>query len=191
MLTRTASVDERDLRAMLEDVRTGRVTRRQFVQTMPAAFCGVVGFRTTPGLVPKHPVPDGWDALSVTGPMARTVADTALMLSVVAGADDRAPLSYDVDTAAFPRAVRAPSIKGWRVAWTPDLGGLIPVDDENARVCREATRVFRSLGARVTEGCPDFGDVNQIVLGTRGLAMRSACSYRPPARWSSAMCQCR
>jgi len=138
---------------------------------MPAAFCGVVGFRTTPGLVPKHPVPDGWDALSVTGPMARTVADTALMLSVVAGADDRAPLSYDVDTAAFPRAVRAPSIQGWRIAWTPDLGGLIPVDAENARVCREATRVLRSLGARVTEGSPDFGDVNQIMLGTRGLAM--------------------
>jgi len=138
---------------------------------MPAAFCGVVGFRTTPGLVPKHPVNDGWDALSVTGPMARTVADTALMLSVVAGADDRAPLSYDVDTAVFPRAVRAPSIKGWRVAWTPDLGGLIPVDDENVRVCREAVRVLRSLGARVTEGCPDFGEVNQIVLGTRGLAM--------------------
>ena len=138
---------------------------------MPAAFCGVVGFRTTPGLVPKHPVPDGWDALSVTGPMARTVADTALMLSVVAGADDRAPLSYDVDTAAFPRAVRGPSIKGWRIAWTPDLGGLIPVDAENARVCREATRVLRALGARVTEGSPDFGDVNRIVLGTRGLAM--------------------
>src|SRR5215475_4925288 len=98
---------------------------------MPAAFCGVVGFRTTPGLVPKHPVKDAWDGLSVTGPMARSVADVALMLSVIAGPDDRAPLSYDVDTTAFPRAVRQPSIAGWRVAWTPDLGGLVPVDEEN------------------------------------------------------------
>ena len=138
---------------------------------MPAAFCGVVGFRTTPGLVAKHPANDAWDSLSVTGPMARTVADTALMLSVVAGPDDRAPLSYDVDTAEFLRAVRAPSIKGLRIAWTPDLSGLIPVDEENVRVCREAVRVLRSLGARVTEGCPDFSEVNEIVLGTRGLAM--------------------
>ena len=52
---------------------------------MPAAFCGVVGFRTSPGLVPHHPKALAWDAISVTGPMARTVTDTALMLSVLAG----------------------------------------------------------------------------------------------------------
>ena len=84
----------------------------------PAAFCGVVGFRTTQGLVPYYPKLLGWDSIGVTGPMARTVGDTALMLSVVGGPDDRAPLSYDVDTSAFTRAVRSPSIKGWRVAWT-------------------------------------------------------------------------
>ena len=61
---------------------------------MPAAFCGVVGFRTSPGLVPHHPRALAWDTISVTGPMARTVTDTALMLSVLAGPDDRAPLSY-------------------------------------------------------------------------------------------------
>src|SRR5438034_8262026 len=64
----------------------------------PAAFCGVVGFRTSPGLVPYYPKALGWDSIGVTGPMARTVADTALMLSVIAGADDRSPISYDVDT---------------------------------------------------------------------------------------------
>jgi len=138
---------------------------------MPAAFCGVVGFRTTPGLVPKHPVKDAWDSLSVTGPMARTVADVALMLAAVAGPDDRAPLSYAVDTAAFPRAVRAPSIKGWRVAWTPDLAGLVPVDAENVAVCEAAVRELRRLGARVSAASPDVGDVNEIVLGTRGLSM--------------------
>ena len=98
----------------------------------PAAFCGVVGFRTTPGLVPVYPEELAWDSLSVSGPMARTVADAALMLSVLAGPDDRAPLSYDVDTRAFTAAVRRPSIRGWRVAWTPDLGGLLPVDAEVA-----------------------------------------------------------
>ncbi len=137
----------------------------------PAAFCGVVGFRTSPGLVPYYPKALGWDSIGVTGPMARTVADTALMLSVIAGPDDRSPISYDADTAAFPRAVKSPSIKGWHVAWTPDLSGLIPVDGEVAQVAERATRVFRSLGAKVESACCDFSEINDIVLGTRGLAM--------------------
>ena len=137
----------------------------------PAAFCGVVGFRTSPGLIPVYPADLGWDSLSVTGPMARTVGDVALMLSVMAGPDDRAPLSYDVDTRRFPAAVRRPSVKGWRAAWTPDLNGLIPVDDEVAAVAERATDVFRSLGVRVERACPDFGEVNEIVLATRGLGM--------------------
>ena len=137
----------------------------------PAAFCGVVGFRTSPGLVPYYPKALGWDSIGVTGPMARTVADTALMLSVIAGPDDRSPISYEADAAAFPRAVKSPSIKGWRVAWTPDLSGLIPVDGEVAQVAERATRVFRSLGAKVESACCDFSEVNDIVLGTRGLAM--------------------
>ena len=137
----------------------------------PAAFCGVVGFRTTPGLVPVYPRELAWDSLSVSGPMARTVSDTALMLSVLAGPDDRAPLSYDVDTGAFPAAVRRPSIRGWRVAWTPDLDGLLPVDAEVARVAAGATRAFRSLGARVTTASPSFAELNEVVLGTRGLSM--------------------
>jgi amidase len=137
----------------------------------PAAFCGVVGFRTSPGLVPYYPKALGWDSIGVTGPMARTVADTALMLSVIAGPDDRSPISYDADTAAFPRAIKSPSIKGWRVAWTPDLSSLIPVDGEVAQVAERATRVFRSLGAKVESACCDFSEINDIVLGTRGLAM--------------------
>jgi amidase len=153
---------------------------------LPAAFCGVVGFRTTPGLVPKYPVTDAWDALSVTGPMARTVADAALMRSVVAGPDDRAPLSYEVDAAAFRRAVRQPSIRGWRVAWSPDLGGLLPVDPENVRVCEAAVAVLRRLGARVSAAAPEMGDVDEIVLGTRGLSMVVNHHDKLP-RWKAEM----
>ena len=138
---------------------------------IPAAFCGVLGFRTTPGLVPAYPRDMGWDSLSVYGPMARTVADVALMLSVIAGPDDRAPISYAVDTREFLKAVRAPSVKGWRVAWTPDLNGLIPVDAEVAQVAEGATRLFRSLGAKVETACPDFGGTKEVVLTTRGLSM--------------------
>ena len=137
----------------------------------PAAFCGVVGFRTTPGLVPSHPRTLVWDSLGVTGPIARTVPDVALMLSAMAGPDDRAPLSYDVDASEFTRAVKAPSIKGWRVAWTPDLHGLIPVDEQVARVAHDALRVLRSLGARIEPICPDFSEVPEIVRATRGPMM--------------------
>jgi len=152
----------------------------------PAAFCGVVGFRTSPGLIPVYPADLGWDSLSVTGPMARTVGDVALMLSVMAGPDDRAPLSYDVDTRRFPAAVKRPSVKGWRAAWTPDLNGLIPVDHEVAAVAERATGVFRSLGVRVERACPDFGEVNEIVLATRGLSMVARHAEKL-AQWESVM----
>jgi amidase len=153
---------------------------------LPAAFCGVVGFRTTPGLVPVYPKELAWDTLSVSGPMARTVADTALMLAAVAGPDDRAPISYAVDPREFLRAVTAPSVKGWRVAWTPDLRGLLPVDGEVAGIAEGATRVFRALGARVEAACPDFSEVPEIVAATRGLSMVALHADKLP-RWKSEM----
>jgi amidase len=137
----------------------------------PASYCGVVGFRTTPGLIPRYPSTLAWDSYSVEGPMARTVADTALMLSVMAGADDRAPISYDADAREFIRAVRAPSVKGWRVASAPDLGGLVLVDGEVREVFERAVAVFRSLGARTERACPDMGDVPEIVRLSRGFLM--------------------
>ena len=152
----------------------------------PAAFCGVVGFRTTPGLVPQHPRVLVWDSLGVTGPLSRTVADAALMLSTIAGPDERAPVSYEVDTRQFIRAVKAPSIKGWQVAWTPDLDGLIPVNDEVRRVAHEAMGVFRSLGARVEDACPTFSEVPDIILGTRGLTMVALHAEKLP-EWRERM----
>ena len=152
----------------------------------PASFCGVLGFRTTAGLVPKHPVELAWDTLSVTGPMARTVTDIALMLSVIAGPDDRSPISYRVDTREFIGAVKRPSVKSWRIAWTPDLNGLIPVDDEVAKVAEGAMRVFRSLGAKVEAACPNFSEVNDIVLASRGLSFVANYS-RYLAQWEPQM----
>jgi amidase len=137
----------------------------------PASHCGVVGFRTSPGLVPRYPSVLAWDTYSVEGPMARTIADTALMLSVMAGPDDRSPISYDVDPREFLSAVKAPSVKGWRIAWTPDFGGVVDVDDQVRTVFERAVGVFRSLGARVESASPDVGDVPEIVRLTRGLLM--------------------
>ncbi|HZO42092.1 MAG TPA: amidase family protein [Methylomirabilota bacterium] len=137
----------------------------------PASYCGVVGFRTTPGLIPRYPSVLAWDTYSVEGPMARTVTDTALMLSVMAGPDDRSPISYDVDQRQLVNAAKAPSVKGWRIAWTSDLGGLMTIDDEVRAVFERAVPVFRAAGARVEHACPDMSDVPEIVRFTRGLLM--------------------
>jgi amidase len=137
---------------------------------LPAAFCGVVGFRTSPGCVPVWPNANAWDSLSVQGPMARTVADTALMLSVMAGPDPRVPISYPVDTRALLAAVKRPSLAGLRIAWGGDLG-ITPLDHEVRRVTEATLAVFRKLGARVETAHPDFGEVGEIVRTTRGLSM--------------------
>jgi amidase len=152
---------------------------------LPASFCGVVGFRTSPGLVPVHPAPLAWDPWSVSGPMARTVADTALMLSVMAGADARAPISYAVDTRVFIDALRRPRVRGLRVAWGGDLG-VTPVDDEVRAITRAAADAFRRLGARVEEAHPDFGGLRDIVLASRGVSMVARHEDRL-AKWRDAM----
>src|SRR5215211_1161437 len=59
---------------------------------IPASFCGIVGLRPSIGLVPTHPTDWAWDTLQVSGPMARTADDVALMLQAIAGASDRSPL---------------------------------------------------------------------------------------------------
>ena len=136
----------------------------------PASYCGVVGFRTTPGLVPRHPSALAWDTYSVEGPMARTVADAALMLAAMAGWDDRAPLSYPVDGRLFVKAAKTPSVRGWRIAWSADMG-LVEIDDGVRRVFGDAVAAFRSLGARVEAACPDLSDVPEIVRLTRAFLM--------------------
>ena len=152
---------------------------------LPAAFCGVVGFRPSPGLVPVWPNALGWDGYSVQGPMARTVADTALMLSAIAGPDPRAPISYPVDPRAFMAAVRAPRIAGLRVAWGGGLG-VTPVDQEVLEICHHAMGAFRRLGARTGAAHPDFTGVHDIVLTSRGLLMAARHGDKLP-QWRGVM----
>ena len=92
----------------------------------PAAFCNIVGFRTSPGRVPVWPRELAWSTLSVQGPMARTVADAALMLSAIAGPDARSPIAIAEPGDGFRRPL-ARDFRGVRVAWSRDLGGL-PID---------------------------------------------------------------
>jgi amidase len=130
----------------------------------------VVGFRTSAGLIPIYPSFLGWDTLAVEGPMARTVEDTALMLSVMAGPDDRSPISFPADGRAFLSAVERPEVRGLKVAWSPDLG-VVPVDQEVRSVAGAAAQRFAELGCTVEADQPDFSNVREVIRVTRALRM--------------------
>ena len=127
----------------------------------PAAFCNVVGFRPSIGRVPSFPQAMAWQSrIAVEGPMARSVADCAWLLSVVAGPDPRDPLSLADSPGAFREPLER-SLAGVRVAWTPDLGGL-PFARAVVDVCAGAVRAFGELGADVSEAAPDLADAMAI-----------------------------
>jgi amidase len=123
----------------------------------PAAFCNIVGFRPSPGRVP--PDSSSWSPLSVSGPMARSVADLALFLSAIAGPDPRSPLSIAEDGARF-RARLARSFKGTRIAWWNGLGG-IPIEEEIRRVIDGTRSMFADMGCLVQPDEPDFTGVDE------------------------------
>ena len=132
---------------------------------IPAAHSGVVGVKASMGRVPlypgtkdeRYPGVSSWESLEHIGPLSRTVADSALMLSVISGPDSR-------DRYSLPRAdfdwmeSLAGGIKGLRVAYSPDWG-YAKVDPEVRRVVGEAVKVFeRDLGCVVEEAHPGFED---------------------------------
>jgi amidase len=126
----------------------------------PANYCNVVGLRTSPGRVPIWPAKTGWSTLGVQGPMARTVADCALMLSAIAGWDARSPIAIAAPGEPFARPL-ARDFKGVRVAWSRDLGGL-PLDARVAGVLDAGRTTFAALGCEVEQAAPDLSDANEI-----------------------------
>jgi amidase len=131
----------------------------------PAAFCGVVGFRPTPGLVPTERRPHGWSGLPVVGPMGRTVADTALLLSGMIGDEAGDPLA----TTVHGKTVRSPGdfypptridLARLRVALTPDFG-FAPTEHHIASVFAEKTGLFRHVFARADDAAPDCSGTDE------------------------------
>ena len=139
----------------------------------PAAFAGVVGFRPTPGRVPSHPSLLPYQTLAVQGPLGRTVADAALLLSVLAGPDPRAPLSLSEPGPAFAPPLDA-DLRVLRVAWAPDLGGRIPVDRRVAAVLDDARPVLDGLGAHVEDACPDLDAADDVFTTLRAWQFRQS-----------------
>ncbi len=141
----------------------------------PANFNNVVGMRPSVGLVPSAPNLFPLLGFGVEGPMARTVADVALLLGVMAGPDPRDPGCAPSDPSMFRRPLER-NFRGTRIAWGLDLGGL-PVDAEVRMVLEGQRKTFEALGCIVEDACPDLSDAESIFLTIR--RFRSAAAYGP------------
>ena len=138
----------------------------------PSNFCNIVGFRTSIGRVPVWPSQTPWSALAVQGPMARTVQDTALMLSAIAGPDARCPVALTDAGETFNPLVHSleRDFGGIRIAWSSDMGGL-PVDPRIVSVIESQRGIFGELGCDIDEACPDFSDANEVFMTMRAAGM--------------------
>lgn len=121
----------------------------------PGAYNNVFGLRPSHGRVPNEGTDTFAPSISVLGPMARTVPDLAMLLSVQAGYDPRVPLSIRQDPAQFAGSLKR-DVKGVRIAWLGDLNGYLPFEDGVLDLCRIALKAFETLGCVVEEARPDF-----------------------------------
>ena len=156
---------------------------------IPAAKCGVVGLRPSPGVVPNVRKRLGWSPISVVGPMGRTVADTCLQLAATAGPHAGDPLSHPLDAAAFLRP-ESLDLSRLRVAWSEDFG-CCDVDPSIRRALREKVGAMRGFFATCDEVSFDLGEVHRcfdvlraeaFVAGLREVYERDPGSLGPNPR---------
>ena len=133
----------------------------------PGNYCNVVGFRPTPGRVPTWPAPNAWNTLSVLGPLARTVEDTAFLLSAMAGPDLRSPVSIAESGSVFLKPLKR-DFRKVRIAWSRDLGGL-PMDPRVSTVLDAQRKIFSSLGCVIEDAEPDFSGAKESFETLRAL----------------------
>lgn len=151
----------------------------------PAAYNNVVSLRPSFGRVPAAEIELFLGQLSVAGPMARNVADLAMLLSVMAGPDARMPLSIDEDPAIFTRNLER-DFHGTRVAWLGDLGGYLPMEAGIMELCRAALKALEALGCTVEEAGLGFPPERMwdawITLRHWLIAGNLSALYKDPAK---------
>ncbi len=151
----------------------------------PAAFGNVFGFRTSFGRVPSDLTDVFMPSLSVHGPMARTIPDLAMLLTIQSGYDARAPLSIRQDPAIFSGPLER-DFKGIRVAWLGDFGGYLPFEPGVLELCTRSLGVFERLGCIVEEARPDFPIEqvwrNWLKIRASQVAARLKQFYNDPAK---------
>ena len=141
----------------------------------PASFCSVVGLRSSPGRVARGPRTHPFGGFSIEGPMARNVADLAMMFDAQVGHHPVDPISIPAPAVPFSAALEAP-LAPKRVAFSRDLG-VVPVAGEVGDICAAAAKRFEDLGADVVEACPDLHDAVDIFRVLR--AAQFVANYAP------------
>ena len=124
----------------------------------PASFCGIFGLKSSRGRIPLYPLLPGWQTaerrLAHYGPLTRTVADAAMMMEVMAGPDDRDPLSLPAETPRYLQEMKK-GVRGLRIVWSEDLGHVV-VDPVVRKSVEDAAHIFSTMGCEVEEAVPDF-----------------------------------
>lgn len=134
----------------------------------PASFCGIVGFRPSPGVVPSEDKATALAPWSVLGPMARTVADAYLLLQAQMDVDIRDPFSKSLDETLM-RPLEKLDLGSIRVAISEDLG-CAPVDNNIRRIFQERIAAFRSVFAEADNRDPDLGPIHDVFEILRGVS---------------------
>ena len=146
----------------------------------PAAFCGIVGLRPSPGRASGGSRDNAYMIEGAQGPMARSVRDCALFLDAMAGFDARYPTSFPAPDVPFQNAVDQADGQ-LRVAFTADLNGFAPVDDEVADHLRGVLLLLERQGAFVDQHCPDLSDLDPAYRTLRGLMWATMAPGIKPA----------
>lgn len=139
----------------------------------PAAFCAVVGFRPTPGVIPNAENPNMGDRLVTVGPMGRNVADVALLLDVMAGPTSRQPQHVPLDSRALT-ALKPVSLADLRVAFAPNLDGRVPVEPEIRETLEDLATRLEDAGAQVIHSCPNLDGADKAFRTLRAAEFQSA-----------------
>lgn len=133
----------------------------------PAAFCGVSGFRPSPGVVPGPERSSAFTPFSVNGPMARSIADLHLLLKAQIDLDKQDPFSSD-DALRIPEELPQLDLGSLRVAISTDLG-CAPIDNDIRRIFQERVGTFRNVFAEAQDRDPDLGPVHDVFEILRGV----------------------
>ena len=137
----------------------------------PASCAGVLGIKATLGRIPFEAIPDAFANFAFIGPMARTVGDLALLLSVMSGPDLADPYSIAVPAETFRPVASA---RGLRIGWIEDFGQY-RTEAETARLTRAAVMSLQAEGAEVEalrDSCFDDLFATYVVLATTAHAAR-------------------
>src|SRR5712675_470415 len=144
---------------------------------IPAAFSGVFGIKPSFGRVAAHPA-SPFSILAHVGPLARTVSDAALMLSVIGRPDERDMTAWNTPTPDY-RVGLDDGVRGLRVAWSPRLGYVDKLNPEVEAATKKAAQVFADLGAIVEQADPGFGEPYDMIMTLWGAVSAMVVAAAP------------